>query len=190
MRQYPASEKYIRRCLIDNFKDAAPSNEVACGYLEYAVILQNKHKHRVDRVEVKHLLERAMYCVKEGEDVKRSEYMIPMVYIEMALFHTHSFEKPTFDSRRPSEEDLETARRHLRVSERYNNIKSKRGNAYLVRQKVALASLSFYDRDYTKAVDYMEDVLRIMTKSGGVDEHNLHIKDRAVFYRHMLKHSR
>ena len=182
-KDYQAAQTHIDNSL-NHFKCAAYSNEVACAQLERSTLLQNSNKP-VDREEVKTLLKIAQCNVKECEDTKRSQFMTPMVYIEMALFYTHSFDDPMSEySETPSEEDLQNARMVLQHCEKCTaNIQSKRGNAYLVRLNVALADLRFHEQKYAEAVDHMTEVERMLTESEGVDEHNLHIQQKVSLYK-------
>ena len=187
---YHEAEELIRQSL-EHFQHAAPSNECACAFLEYATILQNMNDGVVDRVQVKFLLDHAMECVEKCKDVERSRYMKPMVFIEMALFYVHGFEKPTRQSATPSEFDLQRAEMLIRKSEYYapNTIKSKKGNAYMIRQKVASAHLCYHRSQHAEAVSHMDEVITMMEESNAVDEHNLHIKHRRDFYNEMQHES-
>ena len=188
---YHEAEELIRQSL-EHFQHAAPSNECACAFLECATILQNMNDGVVDRVQVKFLLDHAMECVERCEDEERSRYMKPMVFIEMALFYVHGFEKPTRQSAtRASEFDLKQAEMLIGASEIYapETIKSKKGNAYMIRQKVALAHLRYHRGQHAEAVRHMDEVKTMMKQSNAVDEHNLHIRHRSDFYKEMLHES-
>ena len=187
---YREAEELIRQSL-EHFQHAAPSNECACAFLEYATILQNMNDGVVDRVQVKFLLDHAMECVEKCKDVERSRYMKPMVFIEMALFYVHGFEKPTRQTATPSDFDLEQAEMLIGESEIYapETIKSKKGNAYMIRQKVALAHLCYHRGEHVEAVGHMDEVKTMMQESDAVDEHHLHIKHRSDFYKEMLHES-
>ena len=185
-QDYSRANDYIVKSF-NLFQNAIPSNEVACAYLEYATLLQNSD-NLVDRVQVRYLLEKAKHNMEKCEDTKRSQFMIPMVYIEMALFYTHSFDEATSNfTERPSKDDLENARRLLQHCEkRTADIQSKKGNAYLIRLNVALADLRFHEQNYAGAVGHMTEVERMLTESGGVDEHNLHIWQKSTLFKRML----
>ena len=188
--EFDKALQYVEECK-RALEYAKPSCEMACAFTAEAFIIQNKCRDGLTPdqcTQVKNLLVDAYRCANQCNDAGRRVCMLPMIYIDMALFHLRSFQKITPLAREErnlttslwvslGKSDLDMAMDYLRRAE---STKLEGKNIYQIRRCVAYSDLYRHRGDHSKAAEYIK-MAKELQDSSKSNEHHLGIDEKYLF---------